>query len=173
MPGGIHDPKRRLVGRRFLGSAVAQEVLPAGRQTTEKNRPGDIASAGDGGGAAQDEGQNGLGAGIPERFVGAGQMTAGDMAGFVRDHPDQLVRRVGRDQQAGVNEDFLSAGDERVQRRRLHDQDFYGVRVDARGLEQWRAVDADGSFDFRIPDHREAARLRGGGEQRQHQDGRQ
>jgi len=39
-------------------------------------------------------------------------VTAGDVAGLVRDDPEQLVRVLGPQDQPGVEEDRLSAGDE-------------------------------------------------------------
>ena len=47
----------------------------------------------------------------------AGQVAAGNMAGFVRDDANQLVRTVGCQQKAGMEENLLTASDECVQRR--------------------------------------------------------
>ena len=49
-------------------------------------------------------------------FARARQVAAGDVAGLVRQHADHFVRRVGRHDQAGVDEDVLAAGDEGVHR---------------------------------------------------------
>ena len=46
----------------------------------------------------------------------ARQMPAGDVAGFVGEHADHLVRRVRLHQRAGIDEDAAAVGDEGVER---------------------------------------------------------
>jgi len=41
-------------------------------------------------------------------------VTAGNVAGLVREHPDQLVRGLGAHDQAGVDEFILPAGNEGI-----------------------------------------------------------
>ena len=53
----------------------------------------------------------------PQFLAQARQVTAGDVAGFVREHADHLVRRVRVHERAGVDEDAPAVGDEGVERR--------------------------------------------------------
>ena len=55
-------------------------------------------------------------------------MTAGNMAGFVRDHAEQLFRCLRRHQQAGMEEDVLTAGDEGIQRIVIDEIEIDGRR---------------------------------------------
>ena len=51
-------------------------------------------------------------------------MPARDVAGFVRDDADDLVRRLGVDQRAGVDEHAPAVGDERVEAAVAQDDDL-------------------------------------------------
>ena len=51
-------------------------------------------------------------AGVAYRFLKARQVPAGDVAGLMRQDPDQLIGGLGAEQQAGVDELVLPAGDE-------------------------------------------------------------
>ena len=79
-------------------------------------------------------------------------MAAGDVAGFVREHADNLVGIFSRQDEAGVDEDVLTAGDERVHARIVDDVNFYVVRIEARGFEQRVRIDAQRVFDLGVAD---------------------
>ncbi len=63
-------------------------------------------------------------------------MAAGDVAGFVREHADQFVRILSRENEAGVEEDILPARDEGVKRGIIEN-----VNVDVVGIETGRRED--------------------------------
>jgi len=74
------------------------------------------------------------------------------MAGLVGDDADQLAGMIGFHDQAGVEEQIKPLGDEGVQTSIFDQMDLNRIWIDASLLEQWRGVDANGIFDFRIPD---------------------
>ena len=60
---------------------------------------------------------------IGELLAQLRQMAAGDMAGLVREHADDLVRRLGIDQRAGIDEDVAAVDDEGVEGAVVDDDD--------------------------------------------------
>ena len=50
-----------------------------------------------------------------ELLAQARQMAAGEMPGFVREHADDLVRRFGIEQRAGIDEDVAAVHDEGIE----------------------------------------------------------
>jgi hypothetical protein len=48
------------------------------------------------------------------RLLKARQVSTGNVAGLMREHPDQLVRSFGAHNQAAVDEFVLAAGDEGI-----------------------------------------------------------
>ena len=99
-------------------------------------------------------------------------MPAGNMSGLVRDHADDLARAVGSQQQAGVEEHVEPARDERVERAVDDQMDGDVGRVEARGPENWRGIDADDMFGFGVADEADALLLGGSGFDRRGQDDR-
>ena len=77
-------------------------------------------------------------------------MAAGDMAGLVRDHADDLVRIVGLGQKPAIDEHVVALRHEGVDLVAGDQMQLDGRGRNARRLEQWRGVDADGIFDFRV-----------------------
>ncbi len=76
-------------------------------------------------------------------------MAAGDVAGLVRDHADDLVRRLGLQQRARVDE-HAAAGDEGVEAR-IVDQDDVDARFrQAGGLEDRPRVVAHQRLDLGV-----------------------
>ena len=51
-------------------------------------------------------------------------MAAGEMAGLVREHADDLVRRLGVEQRAGIDEDVAAVHDEGVEGAVVEDDDL-------------------------------------------------
>ena len=60
-------------------------------------------------------------------------MAAGDMAGFVRQHADDLVRRLRIHQRAGIDEDALGVDDEGVEGAVVDDDDADVALAEAGG----------------------------------------
>ena len=126
---------RSLVGRVLLGLGIFQEVA---------QRAGCAQTAAVGGsrpaGADARRGAAGQRAGADERLedlkraerfhllLRARQMAARDVAGLVRQDTDQLIGPFRAQQQAGVDEDALAAGDESVERAVLNDEDLDRAR---------------------------------------------
>ncbi len=50
-------------------------------------------------------------------------MAAGQVAGLVREHADDLVRRLGVEQRAGIDEDVAAVHDEGVEGAVVEDDD--------------------------------------------------
>lgn len=76
-------------------------------------------------------------------------MPAGDMTGFVRDNADDLVRRVSRCDQAGVNAHIEAAG-ERVGRRIADQPNIDLFRGQAGSAKDRYGIIIDPFFDFLI-----------------------
>ena len=118
------------------------------------------------------------GAEVLHLLLHARQMAAGDMAGFVRQHADQLVRPLGAHDQAGVDEDALAARNEGVERAVLDDHDLDRAGIEAGRPPDRRHQGADGVLDLGVADQTEPLTLlRNGGtkrrqrEQREHRRG--
>ena len=88
-------------------------------------------------------------------------VAAGDVAGLVRDHADDLVRRLGLQQRAGVDE-HAAAGDEGVEARIVDQDDFDAGLRQARRLEDRPRIVAHQRLDLGIADDRHVLRMRGG-----------
>ncbi len=159
LAGPVEEGHGRLVGRRFLHPAVFDQRAPRHRAAACDHRRTDLARARDNRCRAEDEADDRRGAGVAQGVLGAGQMTAGDMAGFVGDHADQLIGRLDPEQEAGEQEDPLAAGDEGIQLVVVDQVDPDRARVQPGGPEHWRRVQTNGMFDLRVPDDRETAPL--------------
>ena len=81
-------------------------------------------------------------------------MSAGEVAGFVRDDADHLVRRLGVDQRAGVHDHAAAARHEGVELPVLHNDDLGVARADAGGAEDRRGIVAQQLLDLGIADDR-------------------
>ena len=126
LAASVEKVERRVVGGGFLPHRKLQKRTLTDPLRTEQR-----------GAAAPDHGcasgghhrDDALDAGVAHRFLGAQHMTAGDMAGLVRDDPEQLVRVFRPQDQAAVDKDRLSAGDKRVELAVLNkiDADIVGL----------------------------------------------
>ena len=79
-------------------------------------------------------------------------MPADDMPGLVRQHPDQLIRRLRLFDQAGIEEDRLSAGDKRVQLVVGSEVDFHIGGIETGGAPDRGSERADIVFDLGVAD---------------------
>jgi hypothetical protein len=103
-------------------------------------------------------------------------VTAGDVAGFVRDDTDHLVGRVGLHQRAGVYEDVLAIEHEGVEGIVLHNAHLDTPRAEPGRLEQRSGVVAEDVLNLTVADQRQilcrrrgnAGDGRNGGETAQH-----
>ena len=63
---------------------------------------------------------------------------------------DHLAGLLGLDQQPGIDEHIQAAGDKSVECAVVYEVQPDALGAEARCLEQWRGVGADGIFDLRI-----------------------
>ena len=84
-------------------------------------------------------------------------MAAGDVAGFVRDHPDDLVWRIGDHQRARMHEHVVAVDDEGVEVLVVDKVDADVLGAEPGGAEDWLRVLPDQCFGFGIAD--EPARI--------------
>ena len=110
---------------------------------------------------AQHHRDDALDAGVAHRLLGAGQMAAGDMAGLVRQHAEQLVRGFGAHDQAGIDEFVLPAGDEGIELLVLDQIDVQRARLEPRRLPDRRHHRPDIGLDLGVPDEASRRQRRG------------
>ena len=84
----------------------------------------------------------------------ADDVSAGDMAQFVRDHALQLIGIVGRGQQAAVDIDDLPAGDEGVDLGIVDQHDLDVGGVEPGGLDQRARHVAEQQFGLAVAQDR-------------------
>ena len=82
----------------------------------------------------------------------AREVAAGDVTGLVREHADHLVWRLRLHEQAGIDEDALAAGDERVDAGIVDQIDLDRPWIEAGGLEDRLRVEPHQAFDFGVAD---------------------
>ena len=68
-------------------------------------------------------------------MASARQVTAGNVAAFVRKHADNLIRRFGVHQRAHVDENFLPVGNESIEAFVANENDPRRAGIDAGGME--------------------------------------
>ncbi len=88
----------------------------------------------------------------------ARQMAAGDVAGLVREHADDLVRRLRVHQRAGIDEDAAAVGDEGVEGAVVDDDDLDVLLGEPGGLQNRLRVFAQQLLDLGVADDRRALR---------------
>ena len=121
----LKEPARRLAaciqkghGRVIGGSLLRYRILHEGafRDTlgAEQGPAAPAAPARDRGSGGEHHRDDSFDAGVPRRLLKAGQVPSGNMAGLMREHPDQLVRSFGAHDQSAVDEFVLAAGDEGI-----------------------------------------------------------
>ncbi len=166
---GFEELDARLVGRLLHAARIAENAALADLRAAEDCRADAFRPPGRSrGGAAEHRGDDRLGGRRPHPLPDARQVSAGDVAGFVGEHADHLTRVLRLLQQPGVDEDLHPAGDEGIQPFVPHQVYLHRGNVDPGRPEHWRGVNADGIFDFRIADKRNAL---GRGASGQHQKG--
>jgi hypothetical protein len=83
-----------------------------------------------------------------------GMVSAGDVAGLVRQDANNLVGVLRFEDEARVDEDVLPAGDKGVNRWIVDNIDVDVSGIEARRLEQRIGVDAQRVLDLRVADQR-------------------
>ena len=98
-----------------------------------------------------------------DRVAHARQMSAGDVAGLVRQHANDLIRRLGLHQCAAVDEDAAAVGDERIERTIVDDDDLHVLLRKSRRPQDRLRVFSEQLLDFRVADDGRSLLLRMGG----------
>ena len=134
----------------------------------------DIAAADYRRGGSQHGGDDGFDRGGAQSVLGAGKMSAGDVARLVSDHAHDLERVPAAHEKAGIDENVHSARHEGVQTVVVDQIDGDRRWIEARGVKQRRSINADNMFNLRVAQQADPALLRGGGNEpdRQEQDDR-
>ena len=111
------------VGRRLLAALVAEQAAARGFSAADREAPAGLREFARLGGRtgnhradAEKPGDNGHGLGAGKLFAQPVLVTAGDVSRLMCDDADDLVRRLGLQQRAGVDE-HAAAGDEGVEAR--------------------------------------------------------
>ena len=97
-----------------------------------------------------------------------GEMAAGEMAGFMRQHPDDLVRCLGLHQGAVVHENAVAVGDEGVEGAVIDDHNLDVLLLKARGAQDRPGVVAQQLLALGITEDLRPVSLLGEGRQRGH-----
>ena len=95
---------------------------------------------------------------VGELLAQAHQMAAGKVAGFVREHADDLVRRLGVEQRAGVDEDVAAVHDEGVEAAVIEHDDPHVLLGEPGRLQNRLRIVAQQLLDLGVADDRQAAR---------------
>ena len=91
-------------------------------------------------------------------FHASAQMSAGQMAGFVRKHADHFVRRLGVEQCAGIDENVAAVHHKGIEGAVVEHDDLDVLLRKTGGLEDRRCVIAHQLLDLGVADQRQAAR---------------
>ena len=163
---GVEELDAGMVGLVLLRAHVSEQRALDRRLRRHDRRSDDLAAAGAGARAGHrraDAGQQGNDRGglRPRKLLAqAHEMTAGKVAGLVRQHADHLVRRLGVEQRAGVDEDVAPVHDEGVEGAVVEHDHLDVLLGDAGGAQDRRRVVAQQVLDLGVADDRQAAALR-------------
>jgi hypothetical protein len=153
----VEEAHARLVGGRFLGPAVLQEVSGRDSLADRGCTHADARIAGgDAGAEAQQQCRDRFDGRVMQLVLDADQMAVGDVAGLVGDHADHLVRRIGAHQQPGVDEHVHAGGDEGVDLVVLDQMHLDRLGIQSGHAEQRIGIGADRILDFRVADQLDA-----------------
>ena len=110
---------------------------------------------------AEQHGDDHLGLRLRDLLAHLGEMAARQMAGFVREHPDDLVGGIRFHQRAVVHEDAAAIGDEGVETGLVDDDDLDVLLFHARGTQDRPCVIAEQLLDFGVAQQRRTPVLLG------------
>jgi hypothetical protein len=79
-------------------------------------------------------------------------MAAGEVAGLVREHADDLVRRLRLHDRAGIDEDAAAVGNERVEADLVDDHHLDVLLLQTRGAQDRPRVVAQELFGLGVTD---------------------
>ena len=119
---------------------------------------------------AEQHGDDHLGLGVGELLAQLGQMAAGQMPGLVREHADDLVRRLRLHDRAVIDEDAAAVGDERVERALVDDHHLDVLLFQTRGAQDRARVFAQQLLGLGVAQDRRPLGLRMRGRDRRQRD---
>ena len=99
---------------------------------------------------AEQHGDDHLGLRLRQLLAHLGEMAARQMAGLVREHPDDLVRSLRFHQRAVVHEDAAAVGDEGVETAVVDDDDLDVLLFQARGAQDRPCIVAQQLLDLGV-----------------------
>ena len=143
--------------RALIGQAASGGSFPAGRGWPRAGLPTSppLRAAATMRADAEQHGDDRRGLRLRELLAQPRQMAAGDVAGLVREHADDLVRRLGVDQRAGVDEDAPAVHHEGVERAVVDDDDLDVLLREAGGAQDRLRVVAQQLLDLGVADDRQ------------------
>src|SRR5947208_3222793 len=114
LPAGVEKGHRSMIGRGFLRYRILHEGTFSDALGPQQGSAAPATFSGDCSSGSEHHRDNAFDTGVPRSLLKARQMSARDMAGLMRQHADQLVRRLRPHDQAGIDELVLAAGDKGV-----------------------------------------------------------
>ncbi len=155
-PGGKLRPleigDRRLIGRLFLLSGEAQQLVACEALSSRGHRGAQLRRSGDRRGSPQERSQDRLDS---RPLAGAGdprEMSAGDVPRLVGDHAGELQRIFGATDESGIEKEVLTAGDEGVEGRVGEQVEMHLIRIEPGSTKQRIRQLVEIGFDLGIPD---------------------
>ena len=160
LAGGGEELDAGAVGRFLLLAHVGQQRAADGflRPEDRRGRIAGIAARRDHRADAEQHGDDRLRLRHRELLAELRQVAAGNMTGLVRQHADDLVRRLGVHQRAGVHEDAAAVHDEGVERLVVDQRDLDVLLREPRDLQDRLRVVPHQLLDLGVADQRNAAR---------------
>jgi len=161
LPGGSEKSHRRAIGLIFLGAQIAEQRILDRRGGPGNGGGAGLAHAGAAAAAggdhradAEDHGDDRLRRCRRQLLAQARQVPAGNVTALVRQHADDLVRRVRFHQRAGIDEDAVAVGDESVERAVVDDDGLHVLLGEAGCLEERLRVLLEQLLDLGVADDR-------------------
>ena len=106
------------------GAGIGQAAVAVAASRARHHRAG-----------AEQHGDDHLGLRLRQLLAHLGEMAAGEMAGFVREHADDLVRRLRLHHRAVIHEDAAAVGDESVEGALVDDHHLDVLLLEAGGAQ--------------------------------------
>ena len=137
----ITSPRRGEHG----GAGIGQAAVAAAALRARHHRAG-----------AEQHGDDHLGLGLRHLLAHLGEMAAGEVAGFMRHHADDLVRRLRLHDRAVVDEDAAAVGNEGVEDALVDDHHLDVLLFQTGGAQDRPGIFAQQLLGLGVAEHRRA-----------------
>ncbi len=127
------------------GAGIGQAAVAAAALGTRHHRAG-----------AEQHGNDHLRLGLRHLLAHLGEMSAGKVAGFMRHHADDLVRRLRLQDRAVVHEDAAAVGNEGVEDALVDDHHLDVLLFQTGGAQDRAGIFAQQLFGLGVAEHRRA-----------------